>query len=297
MVHHTVCPLCSSEEIFPYLRCTEHFNSKEVFDLYKCPACNFLFTQDCPEENYIGKYYESDDYISHSDSSEGIQNKIYHLVRKAMLHKKKRLIKNVTGLPNGSLLDIGSGTGHFAHTMKEDGWKVKGVEINNKARDFAISNFDLEIIDPGQISSLKENSFDCITLWHVLEHFHDPFKYASDAIRLLKPGGVCVIALPNSNSYDAKYYQEHWAGYDVPRHLWHFTTNTFRIFSTKTGFAVENIKNLPLDVFYISILSEKYRNSKLPFLMGVLKALPFAILSLFNLKRSSSVIYILRKTR
>lgn len=296
MVHHTVCPLCSSDEIFPYLKCEDHFISNEEFDLYRCQACEFLFTQNYPEEKHIGKYYESDDYISHSDSSKGIHNKIYHLVRKVMLNKKKRLIKKTTGLPEGSLLDIGSGTGHFSHIMKEDGWKVKGVEINDKARELAVSSFDLEIIDPGEISSLKENSFDCITLWHVLEHFHDPFKYASEVIRLLKPEGICVIASPNCDSYDAKYYRENWAAFDVPRHLWHFTTHTFRIFSSKTGFTVENKKTLPLDVFYISVLSERYKNSKFPFLAGMLKAIPFAFLTLFNLKRSSSVIYILRKT-
>ncbi len=296
MVHHNVCPLCSSDRIFIALRCNDHLFSKEEFFLYGCHECNFLFTQDYPDANHIGKYYESDEYISHSNSSEGFANRIYHMARRLMLQRKKRLIRAVTCLDNGNLLDIGSGTGHFANIMRDAGWKVKGIEINPKAREFAISKFGLQIIGPGQINSLDDSSIDCITLWHVLEHFHDPFKYASDIIRLLKPGGICIVALPNNNSYDAKYYGEYWAAYDVPRHLWHFNTDSFRTFSNKAGFVVEKIRTLPLDTFYISFLSEKYRGSKLPFLAGMLKAIPYALLSVFNPNKSSSVIYVLRKS-
>ncbi|HZK61812.1 MAG TPA: class I SAM-dependent methyltransferase [Anaerovoracaceae bacterium] len=212
-----------------------------------------------------------------------------------MLLKKKCTIRNVTGLDKGSLLDIGSGTGHFAHIMQNAGWQVKGIEINEKARDFSVARFGLEITGPDQISALDANSFDCITLWHVLEHFHNPIKYAADIMRLLKPGGSSLIALPNCNSYDAKYYRQFWAAYDVPRHLWHFNPVTFRIFSEKTGFILENISNLPLDVFYISILSERYLGSKMAFLKGIVRALPYAILSAFKIRNSSSIIYLLRK--
>jgi SAM-dependent methyltransferase len=296
MVHHNVCPLCFSENILLYFRGTDHFLSREVFDVYKCSACGFEFTQDYPEENGIGRYYESDDYISHSNTSKGFSNKIYRFARNAMLIIKRGIIKNVTGLSSGILLDIGSGTGHFACTMKKAGWRVKGIEINEKARDFSISHFGLEVTGPEQISTLEANSFDCITLWHVLEHFHEPFKYFSDIHRLLKPDGICVIALPNCNSFDSEYYGRFWAAYDVPRHLWHFNPSTFKLFSEKTGFVLENLRNLPLDVFYISILSERYKGSKSAFIPGMLRAIPFALLSLFKVKRSSSVIYILRKT-
>ena len=296
MVHHVECPLCSSEKIFRHFRCIDYFLSKKAFEIYKCSSCDFEFTQDCPEETETGKYYESDNYISHSDTSKGLSDKIYHLARSIMLHRKRSIIKNVSGLHKGSLLDIGSGTGYFARTMKNAGWLVKGIEINEKARDFSISRFGLEVIGPDQISILEADSFDCITLWHVLEHFHNPFKYASDIIHLLKPGGLCLIALPNCNSYDAKYYGQFWAAYDVPRHLWHFNPSTFRVFSEKAGFITGNLMNLPLDVFYISILSEGYKGSKLAFIKGIITAFLFVFQSVFNKRRSSSVIYILRKS-
>jgi len=295
MVHHNVCPLCSSEKIALHFSCNDHFISKKDFSIFKCSACGFLFTQDYPEETDIAQYYESDNYISHSDISEGFSNKLYRVARGIMLRKKKNLIGKITRLKKGTILDIGSGTGYFAATMKRAGWMASGIEINEKARNFSASNFGLEVDPPDRITSFESNSFDCVTLWHVLEHFHDPFKNISEVYRLLKPGAVCVVALPNCNSYDANHYKRFWAAWDVPRHLWHFQPSTFRIFSEKSGFILENLKILPLDVFYISLLSERYKCSSMAFFKAISKAFIFSFRSLFNKERSSSVIYLLRK--
>ena len=297
MVHHKVCPLCSSEKIGLLFRCYDFFLSKKEFPVFKCTGCGFSFTQDYPEESEIGSFYESDDYISHSDTSKGLANKLYRVVRNTMLQRKCNLICSTTGLKTGTILDIGSGTGYFAGTMKNAGWDVKGIEINEKARTFAISHFGLDIVSPDKISEIESESFDCITLWHVLEHFHDPFRYVSEIIRLLKPGASCIIALPNCSSYDAEYYNHFWAAWDVPRHLWHFNPATFRLFCEKSGLDLGKLKNLPIDVYYISQLSEKYKGSHLPFLRGISKAFIFAFLSALHPERSSSVIYILHKPR
>jgi 2-polyprenyl-3-methyl-5-hydroxy-6-metoxy-1,4-benzoquinol methylase len=179
--------------------------------------------------------------------------------------------------------------------MKKAGWDVKGIEINEKARNFSKSQFKLNILYPDKISSLEKESFDCVTLWHVVEHFHDPFNYISEISRLLKPGAVCIAALPNCSSCDAKYYDRFWAAWDVPRHLWHFNTHSFSLFAEKAGLSLEKLRSLPLDVFYISQLSEKYRGSAIPFLKGILKAIIFACLSVFNRQKSSSLVYIMRK--
>lgn len=295
MVHHKVCPLCLSGNISLHLRCTDHYISREAFEVDKCLECGFEFTQGYPEESEIGKYYESDNYISHSNTAKGFSNKLYLLARKIMLRRKLNIIRKFTGLNKGSILDIGSGTGHFADTMKKSGWQVRGIEINEKAREYATSTFGLVTSGPENISTIQAGSFDCITLWHVLEHFHDPFRYAYEIMRLMKPGGVCVIALPNSKSFDAEHYGKFWAAYDVPRHLWHFNPETFRQFADKTGFETETLLTLPLDLFYISILSEKYKDSRLYLFKGIAIAMIYAFTSFFNKKRSSSIIYILRK--
>lgn len=295
MVHHTICPLCSSDKTGLLLNCIDYFVSREDFPVFMCSECGFNFTQDYPEESEIGAFYESEDYISHSDTSKGLSNKLYQTARTIMLGRKKVLVEKITRLNKGKILDIGSGTGYFASVMKKGGWLVNGIEINEKARDFSKSHFGLEVNTPNRISMYESGSFDCITLWHVLEHFHDPLKYFSEVYRLLKPGAVCIVALPNCSSYDANHYKQFWAAWDVPRHLWHFQPSTFRIFSKKTGFNLENLKILPLDVFYISLLSERYKGSSLAFLKAMSKAFIFAIRSFFNRNRSSSIIYILRK--
>ena len=155
MIHHESCPLCSSEMISLHFRCTDHFISKESFEIFRCSSCGFLFTQNYPDENEIHRYYESDEYISHSDTSAGIINKVYHLVRQLMLKRKRGIIKKITGLKQGSLLDVGSGTGHFASLMKRSGWNVKGIEINEKARNFSQSAFNLDVIAPEEIHGLE----------------------------------------------------------------------------------------------------------------------------------------------
>jgi len=293
MITHTICPLCSSVRTILYLKCTDNLLSNEVFNLCKCSECGFVFTGSYPDEQNIGRYYGSDDYISHNAKAEGFLNRVYVFARSIMLKRKVRIVEKAAGITKGRILDIGCGTGHFAAAMKQKGWNVTGVEPNTKARNFASEQFGLDVKSPEQISGLPTGSFDCITMWHVLEHFHDPFAYATEIRRLLKPGGLCVCALPNCSSFDAKHYNESWAAYDVPRHLWHFTPETFGLFTGKTGFSITEIRSLPLDVFYISILSERNKGSYFPFIKGIINGFLFAFLSLSDRNKSSSLIYFL----
>jgi 2-polyprenyl-3-methyl-5-hydroxy-6-metoxy-1,4-benzoquinol methylase len=295
MIHYDKCPLCLSEKINLHLQTEDHFLSRENYSLIKCTDCGFLFTQDHPDAEHIGKYYESDAYLSHNDSAKGFSGRLYRLSRRLMLRKKRETVKSVTGRKTGDLLDIGSGAGHFLNEMKSSGWNVLGIEINDGARESSVSEFGIDVLPPEKIPDLPEAGFDCITLWHVLEHFQDPFGYAADIWRLLKPEGVCIIALPNCRSSDAMHYSEFWAAYDVPRHLWHFTPETFSRFAEKTGFKTESIKRLPLDVFYISALSEKYKGSTLSFIRGMIKGFWFSLLATFNKQNASSLIYLLKK--
>jgi 2-polyprenyl-3-methyl-5-hydroxy-6-metoxy-1,4-benzoquinol methylase len=295
MIIHSICPLCLSGKISLFLKCTDYLLSREEFDLCKCSDCGFVFTRQYPDELVgIGKYYESDDYVSHDDKAKGFLNRLYLQARSVMLKRKRRMVEKATGIRKGSILDIGCGTGHFAATMKEGGWDVTGIEPNVKARDFAARQFAIDVLGPELISELPSGSFNCITMWHVQEHFHDPFSYAAEIKRLLRPGGLCLSALPNCSSFDAEHYGETWAAYDVPRHLWHFTPETFRTFAEKTGFKISETRSLPLDVFYISILSEKNKGSKIHFLKGVIKGSLFAFRALFDKTKSSSLIYFLR---
>lgn len=295
MADHNKCPLCSSEETSLFLKVDDHFLSREKFFLSVCNNCGFIFTRDYPDERNIGKYYESDEYISHNDSTPGFSNILYRFLRKIMLKKKRNILRKYTGLKKGSLLDIGSGTGHFLSEMKDSGWDVKGIEINIKAREYSVSRSGIDVIPPSEISTISSGSFDCITMWHVLEHFDNPIEYMGQVHRILKPEGILIVALPNCSSLDAIHYKEFWAAYDVPRHLWHFNPKTFRLFAEKNGFEILSVRSLPLDVFYISMLSEKYKGIKLHFITGMIKGLWFSMLSSFKKEKSSSLIYMARK--
>jgi 2-polyprenyl-3-methyl-5-hydroxy-6-metoxy-1,4-benzoquinol methylase len=288
------CPLCKSDKISAYLKAEDHLLSHKTFDIFQCLNCSFVFTQGVPAPDRIGQYYQSPDYISHSDTRKGLMNKLYHLGREVMLKKKYGMIRKV--FSGKHLLDIGCGTGYFPAYMKRKGFNVAGVEADPKARAFAQKEFDIPVFSPGEfINSGIKGRFDVITLWHVLEHLDDFNLYLEKILEYLSPGGSLIIALPNCSAYDARHYKEFWAGYDVPRHLWHFTPSTLQYLAEKHGLRVIKMKRLLLDSFYNAMLSEKYRGNGFYMISGVVIGKLAYIESLLNIKKSSSVVYILNR--
>lgn len=294
MIVRNSCIVCGSKEIAPFLLCKDHFVSGEEFEINSCKTCGFKYTECVPEPEKMAPYYQSEEYISHSDTQKGIMNKIYHKVRDIMLKRKARLIRSLT--PGKRLLDIGCGTGYFPYYMKLQGYEASGMELDADARDFAAENFDLEINSPEKQLNEKQTAYyDVITLWHVMEHLHNPKRYMEWIFDSLKNDGALLIALPNCNSYDAKIYKEFWAAYDVPRHLWHFEPSTFIKYITQFGFKLETIKRLPFDAYYNSMMSAKYAKKPLAFIHGVIIGFISNLKSFLSPKTTSSVIYILRK--
>ncbi|MEE4196464.1 MAG: class I SAM-dependent methyltransferase [Bacteroidales bacterium] len=290
---YSTCPLCKSNNIKSTIHLKDYSISKEHFEIWKCRQCSFLFTQNIPDEESIGTYYASEEYISHSDTKKGIVNRLYHIARKIMLGKKYRLIKKTSSGKN--ILDIGCGTGYFLNHMQKKGFQTLGVEVSEQARNFGKQHFGLNILPPEKL--LQEEitqKFKVITLWHVLEHVYQPETYLKKISNRMDDDGILILALPNPASYDAQHYQQFWAGYDVPRHLWHFTPQTITQLTSKF-FTIIKLKRLPLDSFYNSILSETYRNKKLAFIRGSFIGFIAFLYGLFNRKKSSSVIYVLKK--
>ena len=289
------CPLCGGKHLEHAITCTDHYASGEQFNLYRCNDCGFIFTQDAPVETEIGRYYETPDYISHTDTRKGLMNRVYHRVRKYMLSRKAKLIKHTSGLSKGSLLDIGTGTGYFGNAMKERGWRVKAIEKNAKARAFAKEHFDLDVDAEDALGMYADASFDAITLWHVMEHLEHLDETWERLAALLKERGVLIVAVPNVSSYDAKKYGAWWAAYDVPRHLWHFSPSTMQQFGAKHGFKLAEQHPMPFDAFYVSMLTERYKGSRPAFLKGMWTGLLAWFSSLAKKERSSSMIYVFRK--
>jgi 2-polyprenyl-3-methyl-5-hydroxy-6-metoxy-1,4-benzoquinol methylase len=295
ITHHTSCPCCTSFEIEEALVTEDYTVSKEIFSIWECKNCTVRFTQNIPDENSIASYYKSAAYISHSDTNEGFINKLYHFVRNITLQSKKKLIIAETGLSTGNLLDIGAGTGAFANTMKNAGWQVYGLEPDETASHIALQKFGLTFQHPNTMSQLQGNLFNAITLWHVLEHVHDVGGYMQSFVRLLKPDGKLFIAVPNYVSTDASIYKKHWAAYDVPRHLYHFSPESMNRLASKYGFIIKAYKPMWFDSFYVSMLSEKYKNGKDNFIIAVLNGLYSNLKTMFNIKNGSSIIYVLTK--
>ena len=294
IIAYNHCPLCNSERIQKQIEAQDFSISGELFEIYSCNECGFYFTQNHPDEADIAPYYQSEDYISHSDTSKGLINTIYHWVRKIMLNRKYRLIKREN--PNKKLLDIGCGTGYFLDYMQKKNYEVYGVEKEKNAREFAINNFNIPVTSPDNFLSQKQNKqYDIITYWHVLEHIQNFNEYLKSTHNKLNKDGILIIALPNHKSYDAKYYKQYWAGYDVPRHLWHFDPDTLKKLIKNHGFKIRKLKKLPFDSFYNALLSEKYQRNKLVLVSGFFIGLFSYITSIFNLKRAGSVIYVCEK--
>lgn len=292
-IHHKNCLVCGSEQLPINLKLKDHSISKEDFELVKCGNCNFVFTQNIPSQEEIGPYYVSEDYISHSDTKKGLINSLYHTVRAWMLKSKKGLVKKYA--PSGKLLDVGCGTGYFLNFMKNSGFDVLGVEPDENARELGVKNFGLEVYSPEKLLNEGiDQKFGAITMWHVLEHVHEPDLYFQTYRKLLEDKGVLVIAVPNCSSYDARHYKDYWAAYDVPRHLWHFTPETIKKLGEKNGFELIAKKRLPFDAFYCSLLSEKYKGNPLFVIKGFFIGGISWLNSLFNKDETSSLTYVFR---
>lgn len=277
------------------MTCVDHYATGETFQLCRCADCGFLFTQDFPAEAEIGRYYETPDYISHSDTRKGLMNRIYHRVRSLMLKRKAALVQRASHCRQGHLLDIGTGTGYFAATMQQRGWQVEAVEKSAQARAFAKQHFGLDVKADDALSYLPAGSFDVITLWHVMEHLEHLDDVWKTLRSLLTDKGVLIVAVPNSASFDAAKYQSYWAAYDVPRHLWHFTPDTIGRLAAKHGFIMAERHPMPFDAFYISMLSEKYQHHSFAFGRGLWTGMRAWISSWGKAERSSSMIYVFRK--
>jgi len=290
------CPVCGSNHFCPFLACTDFVVSGEKYDIKTCADCGLKITFNIEDEENIGKYYKSDEYIPHSNKSSGLVNTIYHKVRSYMLRRKRKIVEKATSMEKGRILDVGTGTGYFPDEMKQHGWEVSGTEKSHDARNFARTKFNIEIKKTEDLFNLQNQQFHAITLWHVLEHVHKLNENMATFYRLLKKNGILVVAVPNNNSFDAVHYKEFWAAYDVPRHIWHFTAKQMKLLGEKHGFSLKQIRSMPFDGFYVSILSEKYKKSKIPVIKGSLYGLTSWIVSLFKPLKSSSSIYIFSKS-
>lgn len=295
IIHYTNCPVCGSPEIKQALRAKDYTVSNKLFSIAECNACSLRFTQDVPDAAAIVPYYKSENYISHTNTSKGFINRLYQSVRKRTLKQKRKLIEQTTGKKTGNFLDVGSGTGAFVNEMKQQGWRITGLEPDPDARVVAKKLYNIELKEMNLFNSLPANSFDAITLWHVMEHVHDLSAYVQQLKNLLKEDGRLFIAVPNYTSKDADIYGEYWAAYDVPRHLYHFSPRSVQALMEKHGLKLLNYKPMWFDSFYISMLSSKYKKGNTNLIAAFWNGFRSNLMAMGDVKKCSSVIYIAGK--
>lgn len=197
-------------------------------------------------------------------------------------------------LHQGPLLDYGAGTGHFLQEIKDHGYAAYGVEPSAEARNKTGSGIPV-------VASLRElpnHTFEVITLWHVLEHVYRLRETIQELKSKLTDRGTIFIAVPNRESYDAQHYQSMWAAYDVPRHLWHFSKSNMSELIQKEGLTIKDVIPMKLDAYYVSLLSERYKNGGVLSLFGILHAVAAGIKSNQKGKKNanhSSLIFVVQK--
>ena len=283
------CPLCTNSSFTHFLTVKDYLVSHQCFNLIRCNQCSFIFTNPRPSNQEISNFYQSEEYISHADQSGGLMDTLYFLSRNFMLQRKFKWLKKYTQ-DKGPVLDYGCGTGAFVKYLLGKQWTTYGVEPEDNARSIANQS------NPNQVHKRLEDlpvqKFVTITLWHVLEHLHSLEEEFGKILNLLDSKGSVIIAVPNCHSLDAKYYGEYWAGFDVPRHLSHFTPSTINHLAKKHGMQVVKTLPLILDAYYISLLSEKHKQGSL------LNAFYQGLRSNLNARKNnmnySSLVYILK---
>ncbi|SDB61768.1 Methyltransferase domain-containing protein [Flavobacteriaceae bacterium MAR_2010_188] len=270
----------------------DHSVSQENFQLIYDEDLDMYKTFPQPSIEQLPKYYESDDYISHTDSKRNLTEILYHTVRKFSLKNKLRLINQYGRGKN--LLDVGCGTGEFLKIANENAWEIKGIEPDTKARALANEKTQNSVFDYDQLQSFRFAQFDVITLWHVLEHLPNLDKQISIFKSLLKEDGRLLIAVPNFNSYDANHYGENWAAFDAPRHLWHFSKTSIEKIFRKNGMVVEKHIPMKFDSFYVSLLSEKYKSGSSNYFNAFWQGLKSNLYAMTS-GEYSSLIYVIKK--
>lgn len=265
------CPACSNKEFTIILSAKDYTVSHQTFQVMECQSCHLRFTNPRPKASEAGPYYKSENYISHSNTEKGFINQLYQRVRNITLKLKTNWIESEKK-GDKNILDIGCGTGHFLQACQERGWHIHGMELDPSTAQKA-AQLTGKSIYPHLTHIPESDTFQVISLWHVLEHVYEIHEYFTFFKKNLAPNGKLLLALPNCNSYDAQYFQEYWAAYDVPRHIYHFTPETIQAIAKQYGFSLKEKKGLIFDSFYISLMSHEYqRGSKkiiLSFIIGL----------------------------
>ena len=247
------------------------------------------FTYPVVADAEIDKYYNTTDYLSHS-SNKTLMSFFFDFFSKIMVKKKTSFMLQL-GVVN-TYLDYGCGVGKLINSMNKKGVASYGYDTSS----LAVSVCKNKSLSASSNLEDLPNQYDLISFWHSLEHVSDYVNVLNKTKQMLSKNGTVIVALPNYDSFDSKFYSKFWAAYDTPRHRVHFTKKGFIKAANKLGFEVVKTKPLFLDSFYISMMSEKYKQSLFYFLKGFFIG-TLSNLCFFFTKQASSHVYVLKNLK
>ncbi|HAJ35756.1 MAG TPA: hypothetical protein DCL15_08695 [Chloroflexi bacterium] len=234
----TNCNLCGSNAIEDERVIPDYLLERKqiVARLVRCRACGLVYQSPRPTLAEMSEHYPPE-YEPYTDPTAGYEPS--SLLKRAYAYGTQKRTRYVTRRKHGGrLLDIGCASGTFLLGMQaQRGWQVQGVEPSAQIAEYARSVHNLDVF-PGTLeeANFPDGSFDCVTMWDVLEHVHDPLGTLREISRVLKDDGILVIRVPNLASWDATLFGDAWAGLDAPRHLFVFRPETLKAMLAQTNF-------------------------------------------------------------
>lgn len=210
------CPICGEEDLKKIY--AGFIRNGRTYDVCHCPGCRLALTHPFPNAAELNELYSANTYRAHG------KRFISALEWAVRRFRKKRLKSVETFSQRGRILDIGCARGYFLSLARRAGWEPYGLEFNDETAYNARDVFGLDV----RTGALKDTAFeggffDAVTIWHVLEHLPDPLGTVRECHRVLKPGGLLAVSVPNFESLQASISREHWFHLDVPYHFYHFS--------------------------------------------------------------------------
>jgi len=211
----------------------------DAFRIVRCRLCDLAQTAPAPSEHELDGYYPQG-YHSTTKRYRGGLDRVLGMVHRSRIRAIERLAGG-----RGSVLDIGCGPGVLINQMRSLGWRVRGTERSPSAAQQARDVFQLDVsaVDVDELVAAGA-TYDAVVLWHVAEHLRAPGETIRGIARLLRPGGVLLIAVPNFGSPEARIGRAGWFHLDVPRHLVHFTPATLTAILEDAGFRPAKVSYL-----------------------------------------------------
>ena len=243
-MEYVSCNLCGANNTKLLFRAKERdWETGEFFNIVRCNRCGLVYTNPRPDKDEIKEYYPLEGWPRAKEKIDfevaTINSQPWRKVMKLRTALLLRYIKN------GRILDIGCGDGFLLKYLKEKGWEVYGVEPGEVASRYARDILGLSVFT-GVLKDVgyPDDHFDAVSLYAVFEHLPNPTQTLMEIKRILKPGGILFISVPNFGGLESRIFGERWIAIKAPTHLYHFTPTVLSRIVKKAGFQVLKIKHI-----------------------------------------------------